>query len=339
MKFDVVIGNQPYQEETDNNRDSPIYHFFMDEAYKIAEKVSFITPARFLFNAGQTPKSWNEKMLNDEHLKVEYYEQDSSKIFPNTDIKGGIVVTYRDSGKMFGAVGTFTHFRELNTTIEKVVVGGFQSLNEILYGNSSYKLSERIYKDFPQFESRVNFAEKSSVGSNIFDRFHEVFFDGKQNEGQIQIFGRQDSQRIFKWINSTYIKNHPNLDKWKVFVPGANGTGAIGEVLSTPLIGQPLIGYTQTFISFGAFESRLEAENLLKYLKTKFSRTMLGTMKITQNNKTKEVWKNVPIQNFTPNSDINWSKSIPEIDRQLYAKYELDEKEIAFIEEKVRAME
>lgn len=61
----------------------------MELAYKIADKTVLITPARFLFNAGSTPKSWNEKMLADEHLKVVYFEQDSSKIFPNTDIKGG----------------------------------------------------------------------------------------------------------------------------------------------------------------------------------------------------------------------------------------------------------
>ena len=126
-------------------------------------------------------------------------------------------------------------------------------------------------------------------------------------------------------------------------LPGSNGSGAIGEVLSTPLVGEPLVGeplvgHTQTFISFGAFDNREEAENLLKYIKTKFARTMLGTLKITQSNK-KDTWRNVPLQNFTNNSDIDWSQSIAQIDQQLYKKYGLSEKEIAFIEEKVREME
>ena len=134
------------------------------------------------------------------------------------------------------------------------------------------------------------------------------------------------------------------MDKYKIFVPGANGSGALGEVLSTPLIGEPLIGepligYTQTFISFGAFDNKEEAENLLKYIKTKFARVMLGTLKITQNNKTKEVWKNVPLQNFMSTSDIDWSQSIAEIDQQLYKKYGLSEEEIQFIESKVKEME
>ena len=93
IKFDVIIGNPPYQDESigDNKTYTPpIYHKFMDQSYEIAEKVMLITPARFLFNAGSTPKAWNRKMLDDEHLKVVYYESDGSKIFPNTDIKGGI---------------------------------------------------------------------------------------------------------------------------------------------------------------------------------------------------------------------------------------------------------
>ena len=104
------------------------------------------------------------------------------------------------------------------------------------------------------------------------------------------------------------------------------------------MIGEPLIGYTETFIGIGAFDTRFEAEAALKYMKTKFARAMLGILKVTQHNR-KGKWKYVPLQDFTPNSDIDWTKSVAEIDRQLYAKYGLDEKEIAFIESKVREME
>ena len=81
MKFDFVIGNPPYQETLQNTSDRPIYNKFIDAAYEIADIVELITPARFLFNAGKTPKAWNEKMLNDEHLKVLLYEPDSNKVF------------------------------------------------------------------------------------------------------------------------------------------------------------------------------------------------------------------------------------------------------------------
>ncbi len=87
--FDYVIGNPPYQEDTKDTSDKPVYNLFMDGAFEVSDKVEMITPARFLFNAGKTPKSWNRKMLSDEHFKVLHYEQNSSEVFPSTDIKGG----------------------------------------------------------------------------------------------------------------------------------------------------------------------------------------------------------------------------------------------------------
>ena len=129
-----------------------------------------------------------------------------------------------------------------------------------------------------------------------------------------------------------------SLNKWKVFVPKANGSGALGEVLTTPVIGQPVIGHTETFLTIGSFDTKKEAEACLKYIKTKFVRAMLGILKVTQDNPP-DKWKFVPLQDFTDNSDIDWSVPIPEIDAQLYKKYNLDKAEIEFIESKVKAME
>lgn len=346
MKFDVVVGNPPYQEAgvKDGSRDEPVYHEFIKLAYEISDKSVLITPGRFLFNAGQTPKSWNEKMLADEHLKVVHYEQNSSKIFPNTDIKGGIVVTYHDKNKIFGAIDTFTHFSELNSILGKVVTDNFESFNELLYGKSSYKLTSKIYEDFPILKGRVSIGEEKSIGSNIFDKLPEIFFSNQQNDRQIRILGRENNNRVYKWMDKSYLMDHPNFEKYKVILPASNGSGALGETLSTPLVGEPLVGeplvgYTQTFISFGSFNDVSEVQNVLKYVKSKFMRVMLGTMKITQHNQSKEVWKNVPLQDFSSNSDIDWTKSIPEIDQQLYKKYGLNQEEINFVEEKVKPME
>ena len=120
-------------------------------------------------------------------------------------------------------------------------------------------------------------------------------------------------------------------------VPTSNGSGALGEVLSTPLIGEPLIGFTETFISIGLVDTREEAEAILKYVKSKFARTMLGILKITQSN-TRKTWRMVPLQDFTSQSDIDWSQSVAEIDRQLYEKYGLADNEIEFIETHVKEM-
>lgn len=100
----------------------PVYHLLINEACKISDKVEMIHPARFLFNAGSTPKAWNEKMLNDPHLKVIYYEPDSDNVFSDltTPIKGGIAITYHDAKTKFGAIQAFTQFPELNAIAAKV---------------------------------------------------------------------------------------------------------------------------------------------------------------------------------------------------------------------------
>ena len=341
MKFSAVVGNPPYQESTrDNNRDVPIYHLFIDEANKLAKKSCLISPARFLFNVGQTPSSWNKKILNDKHIKVIYYEQKSSNVFPNTDIKGGVVVIYRDEDHDFGAIGMFLPYLGLKLIRSKVRSKNFNSINKILYGRSSYKLTEKLYKDYPELKYRVKSGEEKSIGSNIFDKFHEVFLDKPKGNitNYARVLGRQDNKRKIKWIKKEYISKHANLDKWKVFVAKSNGTGELGETLSELVLGEKFIIGTQTFISFGNFEEKLNSENLIKYIKTKFCRALLGINKITQDNATKKVWENVPLQDFSIDSDINWTKSIADIDKQLYKKYSLDKNEIDFIETHVKPM-
>lgn len=337
MKFDVVIGNPPYQEDSagTSTRAEPVYQLFMELAYKIADKTVLITPARFLFNAGSTPKSWNKKMLADEHLKVVYFEQDSSKIFPNTDIKGGVVITYRDSKSVFGAINIFTNFNELNTLYEKVK--NEESFSKKIYNRGLYRYSDMIYVDH---EYEMKTISDRRLGSNAFEKLPKLFYNEKPNDkyNYIQIYGRENGERKYKWFRRDYLNDAENFDGWKVIIPQASGSGAIGEVLATPLIGQPLIGHTETFLSIGNFKNELEAKSCLKYVKTKFARACLGILKITQAN-TADKWQYVPLQDFTANSDIDWKKSISEIDKQLYTKYALSQKEVDFIEEKVKLME
>ena len=348
MKFDVVIGNPTYQEETEGTSDKPIYNYMMDAAEEIADKVCLITPARFLFNAGKTPKAWNRKKLNDPHFKVNYYEQDSSKIFSNTDIKGGVAITYRDNNKDFGAIGTFTAFNELNSIYQKVYKSNdFETFSALVVAPESYKLTDKLHQDHPNAESQLSKGHKYDVTTNIFDKLPQIFkIELSADELKtdfIKIIGREHNLRSEKWIRKDYINGPDNLYGYKVILPKSNGSGAIGEVLSTPLIGEPLIGepligHTQTFISVGNFSTYEEAVACLKYIKTKFARTMLGILKITQHNP-KATWTFVPNQDFTLSSDIDWSQSIENIDEQLYKKYNLSQDEIDFIESKVRAMD
>ena len=177
------------------------------------------------------------------------------------------------------------------------------------------------------------------IASNAFKNLPNLFTKQvpKDKNSYVQILGRSGNERVYRWFRRDYLQEPITFKKWKIVLPKANGSGAIGEVLSTPLIGEPLIGFTETFISIGYFDNNVEAKNALKYIKTKFARTMLGILKITQDNP-KDKWAKVPLQDFKQNSDIDWTQSISEIDQQLYKKYGLNQKEINFIESKVKAM-
>lgn len=341
MKFDVVIGNPPYQEEImgDNPQSKPIYHHFMNESYKIAEKSCLISPARFLANNGATPKKWNQEMLLNKHFKVAYYELKSSNVFPNTDIKGGVVISYYDALKDYQPIKVFIPEKLLSRIYQKVAKRCESTLDSIMYGSTSHKLSNDVFIENPTLIDRTDDAHRYAVSSNIFQRYPEIFKGDSLNKNMVGVIGRENNVRITKYMKRNYLMPHPNLTYYKAIVTAANGTGAFGEILSAPFIGGPWLAYTQTFISFGAFLTEFEANACLIYIKTKFARAMLGVAKKTQNNQAKSVWKFIPLQDFTPNSDIDWSQSIENIDQQLYKKYNLSQDEIDFIESKVRAMD
>ncbi|MCD7884999.1 MAG: Eco57I restriction-modification methylase domain-containing protein [Lachnospiraceae bacterium] len=339
MKFDFVIGNPPYQDETlgDNKGYAPpIYHKFLEGAYQIADRVEMIHPARFLFNAGSTPKAWNAKMLEDEHFCILHYEEDAATVFSNTDIKGGIVISYRDSEKTLGPIKVFTKYSELNTILKKVNLKSPVSIMTIIYIQNRFNL-ECLYSEHPDYIENIGSKGKDSrFEKNIFEKIPA--FTKEPTPDCVKTLGIFNLKREWRYIPARFVdSNHENLGFYKVVLPVANGSGAFGQILSTPVIQKPNEAYTRSFIGIGAFDTEQEAINLLKYLKAKFTRAMLCVLKVTQMTN-KDVWKYVPLQDFTASSDINWSKSISEIDQQLYAKYGLDEKEIAFIESHVKEM-
>ena len=343
MKFDYVIGNPPYQDETlgDNKGFAPpVYNKFLDASYEIADKVEMIHPARFLFNAGSTPKAWNEKMLSDPHLTVLHYESDSSKIFANTDIKGGVVITYRDKVKNYGAIEHFIVFDELRSIARKIGKTDYVPLSKVIYAAESYRFTETMHKENSSVESLLSKGHKYDFKSNVLSKLDNiVFFSEMPKDGSsyIKILGLDGSKRTEKWIRKDYVRVPENFGRYKVFISKANGSGAFGETLSAPIIAEPGIGHTQTFMSIGKCESEQEAIAITKYVKTKFARAMLGVLKITQDCPAPK-WKYVPLQDFTAHSDIDWSKSVAEIDRQLYRKYDLTADEIEFIETHVKEM-
>jgi hypothetical protein len=327
MKFDAILGNPPYQESTDTNFAKPVYHHFIDSAKNLTPKyVCMVHPARFLFNAGATPKDWNDKMLNDPHLSVVMYEPESQKLFSGVEIKGGICVTlWQKNNKGKGLEGLFIVQPELRSIVKKIGKGGF---NTIVSPRGETKLTISLDPKYPK---------DLRLAPNYFVRFPEIFGKSQDSVRSIRVIGLEEGNKRTERFVEAKLINDLKLNKWKVFMPKAIGSGSFGEAMSELLIGEPKTCCTYTFLQVGAFTSKEEAENCMKYLKTKLTRALLGTLKITQNNSS-DVWKNVPLQDFTKKSDITWSKSISDIDQQLYKKYQLSVEEITFIEEKVQPM-
>jgi superfamily II DNA or RNA helicase len=365
MKFDAVVGNPPYQDEEEtNNRKTPIYPYFYDSSFAISNISILISPARFLFDAGLTNKEWNRKMLNDEHLKVLLYEDDASKIFPNTDIKGGVAIIKRDTNYRYGRIEQFIKSEDIRRLYERIKKFEFSPLSNIIIGGrADFLMNEEFHKAYPNAKNDLLCAIQESASlkgkdiptslapgsdneivTSTLEVLSYAFVPEKPSDSNdyYEIVGVVKNKRVSAWIKKEYLTtrrpDNNNIDFYKVFIPKSMGSGTFGETLSQPLIGYPGMTSTPTFLRIGMFNTKNEAENCAKYIKSKFARAILGIKKVTQDNAV-PVWVNIPLQNFTENSDIDWSKSISEIDQQLYKKYGLSEDEISFIESMIKPME
>ncbi|KEZ23768.1 Hypothetical protein, predicted transmembrane protein [Ureaplasma diversum NCTC 246] len=338
VNFTAIVGNPPYQKNNSlRNRDDSIYNLFMELGFFTSNICIFITPARFLNNVGSTPSNWNNKILNDQHFRVEKYAVKSTDVFENVDIKGGVAITTRNKNLIYKPIEMFISSNILRKIYKKVKLksNNFKyNISSLMYVQNKFNL-KNVFEDFPELESVIK--KEKRITSSAFKEYIQLFKKHKFTNA-VQIYGRISNERSYMYIDKKYLEPHDNFEFYKVFVPAANGSGAFGEVLSTPVIGHPVVGYTQTFISLGRFENENESNALLKYIKTKFARLMLGLKKVTQNNKTKETWSKIPMQDFTDNSDIDWSKSINEIDQQLFDKYGLSEEEREYIKSSIKDM-
>ncbi len=343
VKLAIAIGNPPYQLDTKGDNKTyapPIYHRFLEEFYSLCSRVMMIHPARCLFQAGGTPKAFIKKFLSDEHITVIRYEPDCKKIFKNLDIKGGVAISYRDANKVFGAIGTFIPFKELKSIFLKVTSrSDFKPLSEIMRGQMIFKLSAKAYADFPDLPARLPKRADTAIRTNVFELLPDIFLEEKPNDGNeyFQIEGLHKTKRTSRFVRQIYMIDIPEFHTYKTFIPAAYGSGALGEKGPTALVGSPLVGATQTFITLGAFDSAAKATAAMKFVKTKFARALLGILKVTQHNPP-ETWRFVPQQDFSAESDVPWEKSVAQIDEYLYEKYQLSAAEKQFIEANVKEM-
>lgn len=345
--FNTVVGNPPYNEDFNTGGNKryarPLYHHFINLSMRVGGYSLLVTPARFLFDAGSTPKEWNHRMLNDPHLSVLDYYPNSMKVFPGINITSGIsIISYNnDKENEGGAIKVFIPEPTLKTIYQKVACKIRGSLSSIVSPRTSYHLSEYALLQHPEIKRIVAKHREHDIKTNAFDKLDDIiyyFCKPCDRYDYVRLLGLAYGKRTYRWVPRAYLRAPKSFEQWKVFIPKAAATGNFGKRLASPVIGEPYMGATDTFLTIGGFDTREEAEACCKYVKTRFCRVLLNILKRTQD-ATRGKWKYVPLQDFTDHSFINWSKPVQQIDQQLYKYYGLTVDEQQWIESHVAAME
>lgn len=310
----------------------------MDAASTVSGEYLLVTPAKFLVDAGITPKQWNQRMLGSTHHRVIKYYDDSSNLFTSgVAVAGGIVITQYNTLAEYTPIGKFTASNESERIVDMVTGSdGYMGLDTVIRIPAKFNLQE-LYAEHPELASRISSHGRDKlIRTNYFDRFPEIFPTVKPVDGceYVGIYGasKHNTARTsgaYRYVKKKYIAADDSMGMgsltcYKVLIPEAWNRGE-------PIEARPYETYTQTYYSIGNPSAEAN-HNCRKYLMTDFVWFMLRTLKKTQHNSIR-TWRNVPVQDFTENSDIDWSRTIPEIDKQLYKKYHLPESSVQYIRE------
>ena len=341
MKFDAVVGNPPYQimDGGHGSSSQPIYNVFVEMSQLLKPSyLSMIMPSRWM-TGGKGLDAFRYKMINDKHLRVLHDYLSAQACFSSVQIEGGICYFLWDKNnegkcKLYSHLtnGTVSYsemyLNELNTDVLIRDQGIISILKKVHNGN------------IKTFDSLV--FPRNAFG--IFD-IPSTAYATNSIEAKYAILGRFDNKRAIRYLNNSFniFKNLDLAETWKVFISKADGAaGQIGNPIPARIIGKAEIGYpnmicTETFLAIGPLDNEIIAKNVCTYMKSKFFRIIVGIRK--NKNMTRDTYAFVPLQDFTEHSDIDWSKSVAEIDQQLYKKYNLTDEEITFIESMIKPME
>lgn len=357
MKFDAIVGNPPYQlaGAAGGNNDAPIYQHFAMLASDVSSKyVSMILKANWTSSTGGREnllQSYRTHMLQGKHLKKLFVISDSSTVFNGVEIKGGVCYYLEDNSvditeflyypehvmepeiRKINNRDTFIRNKEQNSIVEKVEeYYSKQHEGETDYCFTNETLYTLISNDTP-FGIPSNPKTSKKTPFNVYDTCnpsHDVllYHIEKQKRKSYEYVALNDLK-----------KNTQDIDKIKVFIPGAAGSGRDSKVLGKPELAQShsVCSQSYLYVEFGTgkdHEDIVKAKNFIKYLHTKFVRVLVAAVKISQACPNR-CYQFVPIQDFSSKGDIDWTKTIDEIDDYLFDKYHFTKDDITYTKETI----
>ena len=332
MKFDVIVGNPPYQLSDGGGMGSsaiPIYHQFILQAKKLNPRyLTMIIPSRW-FTGGRELDEFRNEMLNDKRIRVIHDFLNAGDCFPGVEIKGGvcyflwqrddmgkcriythegdIIVSESERPLLEEGAETFIRCNEAVSILHKVQKLREDSFASIVSANDPFGFDVRAANSYRRVKPKY-----------MMEPFHNsvaFYYNGWKKAG-LGYIDRASIQKNTDWI-----------DKYKIYIPKAWGVGNMRQDWIHPFLGSPNSCSTETYLVIGPFDKKRTAENVIIYTQTKFFHFMLALVKITQNTM-KKAYSYVPLQDFNE----HWT------DEKLFEKYRLTKAEIEFIEKMVHPM-
>lgn len=348
MKFDVIVGNPPYQlgvgnEGGNSSKAKAIYHLFIEQAIKLAPNyLTMITPSRWMTKSTEgISEDWIDNTIVSNKFRVIHDFEDSADCFPGVDIKGG--VNYFLWEKEY--IGKCDYHFHKSGNKEVFQRHNFLDENKsgiVIRDPNAYKIIEKINiieKNYIKCESN-NFSglvsPKDFFTNKQFLTSSWDNYETKQNgDFNVKYYVNKNIHKCdYGWIMDSQIPKNKEIKKLhKVYIPAAGGSGMDAQVLGFPFYGEPNSVCSQTYLVIG-YNPKLhnftkeQCENIISYIKTRFFRYLVSIKKKTQNGP-RGVYQFVPLQDFNE----TWT------DEKLYKKYGLTQEEIDFIESMIRPME
>ena len=319
MKFDVIVGNPPYQLNTAGHgaQAAPIYHYFIQQAKRLNPRyMAFIIPSRW-FAGGMGLNQFRDEMLNDRRIKRLVDYPDSNDCFPGVSIEGGVSYFIWDKN--------YDGDCEIQTIIGDndldIVKRPLNQYDIFIRQNQAIKILEKVKaRNEATVDEKVSGINPFNFATNFKD------FDQINNPDKIKIY----ANKATGYIQRTKAQTHKEwIDKYKVLVSEAYGGAGKKpwQVLGRPIVAEPGSVCTFTYIVTNTFDSEEEANNYASYIKTRFYRFLVSLRKNTQHSSAK-------VFSFVPDLPMNqeWT------DEKLYERYDINSDEQDYIRSMVKEM-